>query len=77
MHSIQVKVRAEVLKNLNNIKIDAQELRNLISIHPNLTEKAISESFTFKHLESNGALELVDSLQTDIKTLKMLLNLLK
>jgi flagellar biosynthesis component FlhA len=76
MHSIQVKVKSEVLRNLNNIKMDAQEVKNLIDFG-NPTEKAITEDFTADHLEASGVYDLVSTLEDDIKTLKMLLNLLK
>ena len=76
MHSIQVKVKSEVLRQLNNIKIDAQEVKNLVGFG-NPTEKAILEDFTAKRLESNGVFDLVSNLEDEIKTLKMLLNLLK
>ena len=76
MHSIQVKVRSEVLRNLNNIKMDAQEVKNSIDFG-NPTEKAITEDFTAERLEASGVYDLVSTLEDDIKTLKMLLNLLK
>ncbi|MCP4551889.1 MAG: hypothetical protein GY834_07595 [Bacteroidetes bacterium] len=76
MHSIQVKVKSEVLRQLNNIKIDAQEVKNLVDFG-NPTEKAITEDFTAEKLEANGVFDLVSNLEDEIKTLKMLLNLLK
>ena len=76
MHSIQVKVKSEVLRNLNNIKMDAQEVKNKISFY-NEMEKPITEDFTAENLEANGVYDLVSTLEDDIKTLKMLLNLLK
>jgi|TARA_R110002073_G_scaffold190081_1_gene348934 hypothetical protein len=76
MHSIHVKVKSEVLRQLNNIKIDAQEVKNLVDFG-NPTEKAILEDFTAKNLEANGVFDLVSNLEDEIKTLKMLLNLLK
>ena len=76
MHSIQVKVKSEVLRNLNSIKMDAQEVKNIISFY-NEMEKTITEDFTAENLEANGVYNLVSSLEDDIKTLKMLLNLLK
>lgn len=76
MHSIQVKVKSEVLRQLNNIKIDAQEVKNLVDFG-NPTEKAILEDFTAKNFEANGVFDLVSNLEDEIKTLKMLLNLLK
>lgn len=76
MHSIQVKVKSEVLKQLNNIKIDAQEVKNLVGFSV-VTEKAVTEDFTAKNLEANGVFDLVSNLEDEIKTLKMLLNLLK
>ena len=48
MHSIHVKVKSEVLRQLNNIKIDAQEVKNLVDFG-NPTEKAILEDFTAKN----------------------------
>jgi len=76
MHSIQVKVKNEVLRNLNCIQMDSQEIKNLVSFY-NQTEKAITEDFTAEHLEANGVYNLVSTLEDQIKTLKMLLNLLK
>jgi len=76
MHSIQVKVKSEVLRQLNNIKIDAQEVKNKISFY-NEMEKAITEDFTAEHLDANGVFDLVSNLEDEVKTLKMLLNLLK
>ena len=76
MHSIHVKVKSEVLRQLNNIKIDAQEVKNLVDFG-NPTEKAILEDFTAKNFEANGVFDLVSNLEDEIKTLKMLLNLLK
>ena len=76
MHSIQVKVKSEVLKQLNNIKIDAQEIKNQVDFG-NPTEKAITEDFTAKNLEASGVFDLVSNLEDEIKTLKMLLILLK
>jgi len=76
MHSIQVKVKSEVLKQVSAIQMDAQEVKNLVGFG-NPTEKAITEDFTAERLEANGVFDLVSNLEDEIKTLKMLLNLLK
>ena len=75
-HSIQVKVKNEVVKKLNFILIDSQEIKNKITAG-SPSEKAITEDFTYEHLEANGVYSMVSFLEDDIKTLKMLLNLLK
>ena len=76
MSKLQLKLREQVLQQLENIKIDVQEIRNQIDFG-NPSKEAITIDFTFESLENNRVYNKVDSLQDEVRTLKMLLNLLK
>ena len=75
-HSIQVKVRDLVTQKLNSVLMEAQSIKNEIR-SGGASEKAITEDFTSERLEANGVYTMVDYLEDEVKTIKMLLNLLK
>jgi len=76
MSKLKLKLREQVLQQLDNIKIDVQEIKNQIDFG-NPSNEAIMIDFTFDSLNNNRVYNRVDSLQDEIRTLKMLLNLLK
>jgi hypothetical protein len=76
MSKLKLKLREQVLQQLDNIKIDVQEIKNQIDLG-NPSNEAIMIDFTFDSLNNNRVYSRVDSLQDEIRTLKMLLNLLK
>ena len=76
MSKLKLKLREQVLQQLDNIKIDVQEIKNQIDFG-NPSKEAIMIDFTFDSLNNNRVYSRVDSLQDEIRTLKMLLNLLK
>ena len=74
--NIKINIRKEVLKTLNNIKIDTQEIKNQISFGCQSEETEL-EDFNVERLESNDVFLMTETLSADINRLKMLLNLLK
>jgi len=76
MSKLKLKLREQVLQQLDNIKIDVQEIKNQIDLG-NPSKEAIMIDFTFDSLNNNRVYSRVSSLQDEIRTLKMLLNLLK
>ena len=74
--NIKINIRKEVLKTLNNIKIDTQEIKNQISFGCQSEETEL-EDFNVERLESNDVFLMTETLSADINKLKMLLNLLK
>lgn len=76
MSKLQLKLREQVLQQLDNIKIDVQEIKNQIDFGKP-SKEAILMDFTFDSLNQNRVYNKVESLSDEIRTLKMLLNLLK
>ena len=76
MSKLQLKLREQVLQQLDNIKIDVQEIKNQIDFG-NPSKEAIMMDFTFDSLNQNRVYNKVENLSDEIKTLRMLLNLLK
>ena len=76
MSKLQLKLREQVLQQLDNIKIDVQEIKNQIDFG-NPSKEAIMMDFTFDSLNQNRVYNKVESLSDEIRTLRMLLNLLK
>ena len=76
MSDLKLNIRKEVLKTLNNIKIDTQEVKNQISFGCQ-SEAVELEDFNFERLEASDVYLLVDTLTDEVNSLKMLLNLLK
>jgi hypothetical protein len=77
MSDLKLNIRKEVLKTLNNIKIDTQEVKNQISFIGFQSEAVELEDFNFERLEASDVYLLVDTLTDEVNSLKMLLNLLK
>ena len=76
MSDLKLNIRKEVLKTLNAIKIDTQEVKNQISFGCQ-SEAVELEDFNLERLEANDVYLLVDTLTDEVNRLKMLLNLLK
>ena len=76
MSDLKLNIRKEVLKTLNGIKIDTQEIKNQISFGCQ-SEEAELEDFNLERLQANDVYLLVDTLTDEVNRLKMLLNLLK
>ena len=76
MSNLKSNIRTEVLKTLNNIKIDTQEVKNQISFGCQ-SEATELKDFNAECLEANDVYLLVDTLTDEVNRLKMLLNLLK
>ena len=78
MSRLKFNIRKEVLKTLNVIKIDTQEIKNSISFGGQLnSEEAQLKDFNAERLQANDVYLLVDTLNEEVEKLKMLLNLLK
>tara|TARA_R100000544_G_scaffold32524_1_gene18894 strand:+ start:163 stop:393 length:231 start_codon:yes stop_codon:yes gene_type:complete len=76
MSRLKFNIRKEVLKTLNVIKIDTQEIKNSISFGGQ-SEEAQLKDFNAERLQANDVYLLVDTLNEEVEKLKMLLNLLK
>ena len=76
MSDLKLNIRKEVLKTLNGIKIDTQEIKNQISFGCQSEETEL-EDFNLERLQANDVYLLVDTLTDEVNRLKMLLNLLK
>jgi hypothetical protein len=76
MSNLKSNIRTEVLKTLNNIKIDTQEVKNQISFGCQ-SEATELKDFNAEHLEANEVYLLTETLSDEVNRLKMLLNLLK
>tara|TARA_R100000541_G_scaffold167_3_gene629 strand:+ start:553 stop:783 length:231 start_codon:yes stop_codon:yes gene_type:complete len=76
MSRLKFNIRKEVLKTLNVIKIDTQEIKNSISFGGQ-REEAQLKDFNAERLQANDVYLLVDTLNEEVEKLKMLLNLLK
>ena len=76
MSNLKLNIRKEVLKTLDNIKIDTQEVKNQISFGCQ-SEAVELKDFNLERLQANDVYLLVDTLTDEVNRLKMLLNLLK
>lgn len=76
MSNLKLNIRKEVLKTLNAIKIDTQEVKNQISFGCQ-SEATELKDFNAERLQANEVYLLVDTLNDEVNRLKMLLNLLK
>ena len=76
MSNLKLKLREQVLQQLENIKIDIQEIKNQIDFG-NPSKEAIMMDFTFESLQNNRVYNKIENLSDEIRTLRMLLNLLK
>ena len=76
MSKLKLKLREQVLQQLENIKFDVQEIKNQIDFGKP-SKEAIMMDFTFESLQGNRVYNKVENLQDEIRTLKMLLNLLR
>lgn len=76
MNHLKSNIRAEVLKTLNALKIDTQEIKNQISFGCQSEETELKD-FNAERLQANEVYLLVDTLTDEVNRLKMLLNLLK
>jgi transcriptional/translational regulatory protein YebC/TACO1 len=77
MSNLKLNIRKEVLKTLNGIKIDTQEIKNQISFGCQSDFEITIDDFNFERLEASDVYLLVDTLTDEVNRLKMLLNLLK
>ena len=76
MSKLKSNIRKEVLRTLEVIKMDTQEVKNQISFGQQ-TEEAQLKSFNAEQLEACEIYLIVDTLTEEVERLKMLLNLLK
>ena len=76
MSKLKSNIRKEVLRTLEVIKIDTQEVKNQISFGQQ-TEEGALKSFNAEQLEACEIYLIVDTLTEEVEKLKMLLNLLK
>ena len=76
MSNLKSNIRTEVLKTLNNIKIDTQEVKNQISFGCQSEETELKD-FTAERLEANDVYLLAEMLADQSRRLNMLLGLLK
>ena len=76
MSKLKLKLREQVLQQLENIKIDIQEIKNQIDFG-NPSKESIMMDFTFESLQNNRVYNKIENLSDEIRTLRMLLNLLK
>ena len=76
MSKLKSNIRKEVLRTLEVIKMDTQEVKNQISFGQQTEEGALKD-FNAEQLEANEIYLIVDTLTEEVEKLKMLLNLLK
>ena len=76
MSNLKSNIRKEVLITLKGIKIDTQEIKNSISFGCQSEENELKD-FNAENLQANDVYLLVETLEEEVKSLKMLLNLLK
>tara|TARA_B110000858_G_C17619948_1_gene388504 strand:+ start:65 stop:295 length:231 start_codon:yes stop_codon:yes gene_type:complete len=76
MSNLKSNIRIEVLKTLDNIKIDTQAVKDQISFGCQ-SEATELKDFNAERLEANDVYLLTETLTDEVNRLKMLLNLLK
>jgi len=77
MSNLKSNIRTEVLKTLDNLKLDVSSVRSKISFGNPVNEQVALEDFNLEHLNANHVYEMTNQIQDEVNRLKMLLNLLK